>query len=466
VLFTQLSFFAFLAVLTGIYWGLSSNRNRKLLLLFASYAFYSAWDWRFLSLILLSTVVDYFVGLRLEATDSKQRRKLLLLLSLAVNLGMLGFFKYFNFFADGLQQLLSLVGLEADWNTLNIILPVGISFYTFQTLSYTIDVYRKELAAEKNFSNFALFVAFFPQLVAGPIVRAKDFLYQLSDSKRFSEIDFRWVGTLFMIGFIKKAVIADNLAIFVDAFYANPASFSSFDAWVAVCAYAAQIYCDFSGYTDMAIAVAGLLGYRLHPNFATPYVATDISDFWRRWHISLSTWLRDYLYIPLGGSRHGELNTYRNLMLTMLLGGLWHGASLNFVFWGGMHGLGLSIQRIWANSPRKVTLPTWLASMLTLIFVILLWVPFRAANFDTSWQVLLLLFSFTPAQAAGETQAVALACGLIFMLVLHHCRNKKIFFSFWRNAPTWVYAISFGSVFALSLALRALDYQPFIYFQF
>jgi alginate O-acetyltransferase complex protein AlgI len=360
----------------------------------------------------------------------------------------------------------NLVGFEPDWTTLNIILPVGISFYTFQTLSYTIDIYRKSLKPERDFFDFALFVAFFPQLVAGPIVRARDFLFQLDTLKKFGEIDYRWVGTLFAVGFIKKSVIADNLAPFVDNFYANPAAFNTFDAWVAIFAYSAQIYCDFSGYTDMAIAISGLLGYRLHENFSTPYVANDISEFWHRWHISLSTWLRDYLYIPLGGSRNGAFNTYRNLMITMLLGGLWHGASLNFVVWGGLHGLGLSIHRFWAGLSGAPRLPAVFSFFITLIFVTLLWVPFRAPDFQTSWDVVRLLFEFNVVGLSADSTSVFFALCLLVCLALHFCRNKGVFFIFWRNLSPTLYLISLGAVFAIALALRAVEYQPFIYFQF
>jgi alginate O-acetyltransferase complex protein AlgI len=467
LIFTELIFFAFFAALFVCYWALPTNRSRKLLLLFSSYAFYAAWDWRFLGLIWLSTVVDYFAGLMLAQESSDRRRKALLFLSLAVNLGMLGIFKYFNFFADSFQQLLGAFGVAADWNTLNIILPVGISFYTFQTLSYTIDIYRGTLKPTRNFPDFALFVAFFPQLVAGPIVRARDFLYQLDDKKTFSSIDFRWAATLFTVGFIKKAVIADNLAVVVDAFYADPAAYNLLSSWVAVGAYAAQIYCDFSGYTDMAIALAGFLGYRLCANFASPYIARSITEFWQRWHISLSTWLRDYLYIPLGGNRGGTLLTYRNLMLTMLLGGLWHGASWNFVLWGGLHGIGLAVHRMWSNRANAKQLPAALAGALTLLYVILLWIPFRAPDFSITLQVFKQLFTVAPADAGGfGGQSIALGIGLAAMLILHYCREHGVFVRVWRQPPGWLFSISLGAVFALALACRAADYQPFIYFQF
>jgi alginate O-acetyltransferase complex protein AlgI len=474
LIFTELIFFAFFAALFVCYWLLQTNRNRKLLLLLASYAFYAAWDWRFLGLICLSTIVDYAVGLMLAQAADARRRKALLFLSLTVNLGMLGIFKYFNFFTDSLAIFLQTFGVAADWNTLNIILPVGISFYTFQTLSYTIDIYRGSLKPTRNLLDFSLFVAFFPQLVAGPIVRARDFLYQLDEKKTFRSVDFRWAATLFTVGFIKKAVIADNLAGVVDSFYFYPAAYDLAGSWVAVAAFAAQIYCDFSGYTDMAIAIAGFLGYRLCDNFASPYIATSITEFWQRWHISLSTWLRDYLYIPLGGNRLGTLITYRNLMLTMLLGGLWHGASWNFVLWGGLHGIGLAVHRIWSGRTNAKPLPAMLAMLLTLLFVILLWIPFRAPDFTVTLEVIRQLFALTPAttgqapafRGGFNWQTGGLATALVAMLLLHYFREKGVFFQAWRQLPRWLYSLCLGGVFALAIAFRAVDSQPFIYFQF
>jgi alginate O-acetyltransferase complex protein AlgI len=469
MLFTELRFFLFFALLLAIYWAIPRNSSRKILLLVASYTFYSVWDWRFLSLILLSTVVDYFAGLFISQNKTTAGKNSWLLVSLTVNLGMLGIFKYFNFFAASFADLFQTIGIEPGWTTLNIVLPVGISFYTFQTLSYTIDVYRKQLEPTRKFLDFALFVAFFPQLVAGPIVRAKDFLYQLDTDRHFAKVDLRWALTLFGIGFIKKACIADNLAPYVDRFYANPATFSLMDSWVAVCAYAAQIYCDFSGYTDMAIAIAGLFGYRLRGNFATPYVATDITDFWRRWHISLSTWLRDYLYIPLGGSRNGKILTYRNLMITMLLGGLWHGASWNFVFWGACHGAGLAIHKIWREVLGAKKMPVIVGTAITLLFVVLLWVPFRAPDTAITWQVWTQLFGADSNAAAGNglsAEGIAIGIVLATMLIVHFGRNSGVFVPLWRRPPALVFAFGYGLAFSVALALRAVSYQPFIYFQF
>ncbi|HVS16485.1 MAG TPA: MBOAT family O-acyltransferase, partial [Thermoanaerobaculia bacterium] len=334
MIFTELRFLTFFVAVLAVYWALPANRPRKLWLLIMSFAFYAAWDWRFLSLIFFSISVDYLVGRGLGRTAREGPRRALLLASLGANLGLLGFFKYFGFFVEQAIELGALLGLELHRPSLEIVLPVGISFYTFQTLSYSIDVYRRKIEPTRDLLDLALFVAFFPQLVAGPIVRARDFLPQLERARRWAEVRAAPHLTLFLLGFIKKACVSDNVAATVDAYFAAPQAYDAAGAWIAVLLYAIQIYCDFSGYSDMAIASAGLLGYDLGPNFQHPYVAASPREFWQRWHISLSTWLRDYLYVPLGGNRHGEPRTHRNLMLTMLLGGLWHGAAWSFVLWG------------------------------------------------------------------------------------------------------------------------------------
>lgn len=342
MLFTQPLFFVFFALIFCTVWLIPSHNTRKLLLLVASYTFYAAWDWRFCSLIAISTVIDFLAGQQLGRASEILRRKAWLILSLTANLGILGFFKYYDFFIESGSGLL---GLDPS-RTMNIVLPVGISFYTFQSMSYTIDIYRRQLKPVSGFTDFALYVSFFPQLVAGPIVRASHFLPQLSTKKSFSDIRFQVAFTLFLIGFIKKACISDNIALLIDPVFAAPDAFTAASLWIATVFYAVQIYCDFSGYTDMAIAIAALLGFQLQLNFRFPYFASNIAEFWQRWHISLSTWLRDYLYIPLGGNRGGSIKTYRNLMITMLLGGLWHGAAWNFVIWGGLHGGALAVHRV------------------------------------------------------------------------------------------------------------------------
>ena len=314
-------------------------RVQNVFLFAASIYFYAYWDYRFVSLILFSTLLDYVLALRMAATDDARKRKLLVTLSLVGNLGLLGVFKYLNFFIDSAANVLASFGMEPHWQTLSIILPVGISFYTFQSLSYTIDVYRGQLQPTRNFLDFALFVAFFPQLVAGPIERASSLIPQIEAPRRFDWTQFKLGLHLMVWGMFKKVFVADSLAEIVDpVFKWSDATYSGLDVWLVLYAYALQIYCDFSGYTDIARGVCKTMGFELRLNFNLPYFALNPSDFWRRWHISLSSWLREYLYFSLGGNRFGKLMTYRNLFLTMLLGGLWHGAAWNFVLWGAFHG--------------------------------------------------------------------------------------------------------------------------------
>lgn len=358
------------------------ERLRDCFLLFASYLFYMSWDWRFAGLIGFSTIVDYAVGWGIVKYKARPMRRMLLTLSLVSNLGVLGVFKYFNFFTDVLTSSLNVLGNEWSWEGIEFLLPVGISFYTFQTMSYTIDLYRGEIKHESNFIKFALFVSFFPQLVAGPIVRAREFLPQLHRTPLVSRVQFNEGLLLVFRGLFKKVVFADLLAaLAVDAVFDDPAAFSSLDLYLGVCGYAFQIYCDFSGYSDVAIGVAAMLGFQLPKNFDRPYMSEGIREFWSRWHISLSTWLRDYLYIPLGGSRFGKLATKRNLLITMLLGGLWHGAAMNFVLWGLYHGFLL----VGAHS-LKATLPVVkyrLARKMVCFHLVLFgWLLFRCDTYE------------------------------------------------------------------------------------
>jgi alginate O-acetyltransferase complex protein AlgI len=467
MLFVEYRFFAFFLIVLAVYWSLRSDRRRKMWLLLCSYAFYAGWDWRFLGLIVVSTLVDFLVGLRLARPDAV-RRKAWLLLSLGVNLGLLAFFKYFNFFVESASDLLQFLGLPASPSTLAIILPVGISFYTFQTLSYSIDIYRGKLEASRSLLDVALFVGFFPQLVAGPIVRARDFLPQLSAPRRYATVDLRGCLLLFLVGFVKKACISDNIAPIVDQYFADPSRFDAISAWVGVSFYAVQIYCDFSGYSDMAIACAGLLGYRLLLNFDFPYLASNITIFWRRWHISLSSWLRDYLYIPLGGSKGTKLFTYRNLLLTMLLGGLWHGAAWNFVIWGGLHGTALIVHKEWC---RRFTPPGGVAlalkilgPFLTFYWVCIAWIFFRAQGFDRALEV---ARSFVLFQAEGEASLGAERLWIFVALAVVHWLSRTVGVEgIGRRLPSWGFAIAYGFLAAVALSLIPASFTPFIYFQF
>jgi alginate O-acetyltransferase complex protein AlgI len=463
VLFTELRFLLFFLLVFGLHWALRDNRSRKLLLLGASYAFYAAWDHRFLSLILASTALDFLVGARLPRTRSPGVRRLLLSLSLVGNLGLLGVFKYFNFFAESAAALLESLGLGAGPSTLEIVLPVGISFYTFQSLSYTIDIYRGTLTPCRNPLDFALFVGFFPQLVAGPIVRALQFLPQLEQPRRWAQVDLRHALVLFLLGWIKKACVADNVAVVADAVFADPQAFTVGARWLGASLYTAQIYCDFSGYTDMAIAAAGLLGYRLPPNFRSPYLAGSIHEFWRRWHLSLSTWFRDYLYIPLGGNRKGLARTYAHLGLVFFLCGLWHGASWSFVAWGLFHGFFLIIERRGLRD-ALLRLPRALRHAYALLVVLVGWVLFRAADLGTALEYLGGLGTGSGSSAIDG--ATFWWCLLLALALAQLGLEGERWRSPVEAMPDWLFALLFGAAVAVALPWAAMSYQPFIYFQF
>ncbi|MEM1055276.1 MAG: MBOAT family protein [Bacteroidota bacterium] len=362
MIFNSLAFLVFLPVVIGAYYLLRKARLQNRFLLVASYVFYGWWDWRFLLLIALSTVVDFWVARRIDARREavgpdaeagalKKTLRPYLWVSLAVNLGVLSFFKYFNFFSGSAEDLMLSLGMTPDWPTLGVILPVGISFYTFQTLSYTVDVYRGTMRAVDDFFDFALYVSFFPQLVAGPIERAQTLMPQVQQARTFSRSQFTDGAWLILLGFVKKVVIADQLGRIADlGFQTDTPEYGWLGAFLFSACFAFQVYGDFSGYSDIARGTAKLMGFELMINFGKPFLITNPSAFWRHWHISLSTWLRDYLYIPLGGSRGGNTAAYRNLTITMILGGLWHGAGWGFVLWGLYHGVLLSIHRYWSRN--------------------------------------------------------------------------------------------------------------------
>ncbi|MEB3219530.1 MAG: MBOAT family O-acyltransferase [Nostocales cyanobacterium 94392] len=397
MLFNSLIFAAFFIVVYTLY--LLLNRHYKaqnILLLIASYIFYGYWDWRFTFLLALSTIIDFTVGIFLQNAQEERKRKLLLFISIFFNLSLLGFFKYFNFFAESFAGLFQILGLEVDWVTLNVLLPVGISFYTFQTMSYTIDVYKRDLQPITSFLDFALFVSFFPQLVAGPIERATTLIPQII-SPRYLKLEQINAGIYLIIwGYFKKVVIADNMANIANSVFNKYTQYQGLDILIGILAFTIQIYGDFSGYTDIARGLSKLMGFELMVNFKLPYFAVNPSDFWSRWHISLSTWLRDYLYIPLGGNRRGTFNTYRNLFLTMLLGGLWHGAAWNFVIWGAFHGLILIIYRIFDKQPEYLDpwcgkysyLPIFGKMLLMFILTNIGWVIFRSNSINQIYYML------------------------------------------------------------------------------
>ncbi len=348
MLFPTLGFGIFFLVIFAAAWELRAwPETRKAFLIAVSYVFYGCWDWRFTALLAASSLINYAAGRLLAVTVSDSGRRQLVAIAIALNLGILGFFKYYGFFMESLSDLLDQVGLARDLPFLEIILPIGISFFTFHGISYVVDVYRRKIPAEESPLDVFLYISFFPQLVAGPIVRASDFLPQLKQEPALDKSMVANGIVLILLGLFKKMVIANYLANeLVDGVFFDPSAFSGPDLLLGVYGYAVQIYCDFSGYSDIAIGVAGLLGFHFKPNFAQPYRSASLREFWRRWHISLSSWLRDYLYKPLGGSRDGTVKTYRNLLITMLLGGLWHGAAWTFIIWGAIHGGALAIERM------------------------------------------------------------------------------------------------------------------------
>jgi alginate O-acetyltransferase complex protein AlgI len=468
MLFVEFRFFWFFLAVFSVYWSLRGNRSRKAWLLVCSYVFYAAWNWKFLFLLMGSTALDYVVGTMLTRTTDPVRRREWLIVSLCMNLGTLAFFKYCNFFITSAAALLGWLGLPASLSTLNIIIPVGMSFYTFHSMSYTIDVYRGKLRAVSSILDLACFIGFFPQMVAGPIVRAFSFLPQLETPRRFANVDVRGALVLFLVGFVKKACIADAAAPSADRFFNAPWDFTAASAWVGVLFYAIQIYCDFSGYTDMAIACARLLGYELTINFRFPYVARDIADFWHRWHISLSSWLRDYLYIPLGGNRGTRGFMYRNLMITMILGGLWHGGAWTFVIWGTLHGIALVIHREWArrtaDSERARETMRWLGWPLTMLWVCIAWIFFRSPDLR---HASVALKEFLLFQSAGTNSLAPARLLLVLLLVLVHWMNSRgLFALWWRRLPAPAFAAGYGCTAAVVLLFIPPKYAPFIYFQF
>jgi alginate O-acetyltransferase complex protein AlgI len=468
MLFVEFRFFWFFLVVFSVYWSLRENRARKIWLLGCSYFFYAAWDWRFLFLLMGSSALDYFVGKMLARTENPRARRGWLLVSLGMNLGTLAFFKYFNFFISSAGALLAWLGLPASVHTLNIILPVGISFYTFHSMSYTIDVYRGKMRAVSSLLDVAAFIGFFPQMVAGPIVRASLFLPQLRTLRKFSDVDVRGALVLFLTGFIKKACVADSVAPVVDRYFAAPENFTAGSGWVGVTFYAIQVYCDFSGYTDMALASARLLGYELPLNFRFPYFASSISDLWQRWHISLSSWLRDYLFIPLGGSRGPRWFVYRNIMITMLLGGLWHGANWTMVIWGGLHGLGLVVQREWQRwtEPWKLARfgMSWVGWALTVYWFCFALIFFRAVNLPDA---LMTMRSFGFFHSDGAQDLGAWKLWIVVALgIVHWMNSRGTFSNWWRRGPDRLFAVSYGCTAATVLLFIPPHYTPFIYFQF
>jgi alginate O-acetyltransferase complex protein AlgI len=486
MLFNSLDFAIFLPIVFLLYWFLV-QKNLKLqnaIIVVASYVFYGWWDWRFLSLIIFSTVVDYLIGQRLRTEDKQSKRKALLWTSIFVNLGFLGFFKYYNFFLENFVDAFSLFGMQINANSLNIILPVGISFYTFQTLSYTIDVYNKKLEPTQDFIAFSAFVCFFPQLVAGPIERASNLLPQFYKKRAFEYHKAVDGMRQILWGLFKKVVIADNCAEFANQIFNNSADMNGSTLVLGAIFFTFQIYGDFSGYSDIAIGTSKLFGLDLKQNFATPYFSRDIAEFWRRWHISLSTWFRDYLYIPLGGSRGGTWMKIRNTFAIFLVSGFWHGANWTFIFWGALNAI-YFLPLLLTNNNRKnlgvvaegKLLPSFgelIAMLTTFTLTVFAWIFFRAENVSHAFSYIGEIFSISLFNSPMKdlwrintgTLIINLAiCLVVFVLVdwLNRNSNHSLNLKSIKNK-----IIRFLIYYILIIAIFFMNssQQEFIYFQF
>lgn len=492
LLFTQFYFWAFFAVVLFYYDFIYKKQKAKstYLLLVSLFFYYKSSGFYFL-LLIFSTFTDFVLAQLIYHSKSKNYRKIFLVTSICVNLMLLGYFKYYHFLIDSINNLFDtsfeatnfvamfknyITGKSDDIGS--IFLPVGISFYTFQTISYTADVYRGKLKPLDNIIDFGFYVSFFPQLVAGPIVRAAGFIPQIHQRYSVSKQEVNYSIFLIINGIVKKMLISDYLSVnFVDSVFKTPEAFTGFENLLSVYGYAIQIYCDFSGYTDIAIGVALLLGFRLPINFNSPYKATTITDFWKRWHISLSSWLKDYLYIPLGGNRKGKWRTYINLVITMLLGGLWHGAHGRFIIWGGIHGVGLIIHKAWLKiSPFKSVnniiltgFGRFLSLLITFHFVCLAWIFFRAESNESAWlmieKILTMEFSIIPEILSSYFFVVFI---MLIGFSLHYLptKFKNLYKGIFMNLPLLVKSIVIAILVLIIYQTKSSDVQPFIYFQF
>lgn len=489
LLFTRLYFWVFLGIVLTIYSVVYKQKSvRHAYLFLVSLFFYYKSSGFYFSLLVISTLVDFFIGHGIYRSDTKLKKRLLVALSVSVNLFVLSYFKYAYFFVDTFNAIFgtsvevvnhfamlgnALTGAHFDID--KIILPVGISFFTFQTISYSLDIYREKIKPVNNILDFGFYVSFFPQLVAGPIVRAAEFIPQLYKEYRLSQAEFGLAIFLILKGLMKKMFISDYIAVnFIDRVFSNPLSYSGFENLMALYGYSLQVYADFSGYTDVAIGVALLMGFRLPVNFNSPYKAQHVGEFWKRWHISLSTWLKDYLYIPLGGNRKGKFRTNLNLMITMLLGGLWHGASWQFVIWGGLNGVGLVVYKYWRKiSPFKGN-SSWpvrfYAIFLTFNFITFTRIWFRAESMEVANQ---LMYQIAHAFDFSQIWTIILSYKYVFLMMLFgyvtHWLSvdfKEKYQKWFVDSPMYAKVAIAAVVVFLIYQVRTADIQPFIYFQF
>ena len=475
MVFNSFEFVIFLLIAFLVYWKLS-HKGQNIFLVIASYVFYGWWDWRFLLLMLASTLVDFITSVFIDLTERQSRRKTLLFISIFINLGILGFFKYFNFFVTSLQDALMAFGInELSLETLNIVLPVGISFYTFQTLGYVIDVYRKQIKPTKNLIEFMGFVSFFPQLVAGPIERASNLLGQFQLKRIFNYPLVIDGCRQILWGFFKKMVIADSLAGVVDNIYTNSLTVSGWHLALATFFFAFQIYCDFSGYSDIALGVARLFGFRLTRNFHFPFFSKNIIQFWQRWHITLASWLRDYAFIPLsrwGGHQMTLIRYARNVLITFGISGLWHGANWTFVLWGLLHGAYFIPYAIFKNRFKKTpetgpSLRDLHQIILTFFLVFISWILFRSESVAQAFFIFKKIFLDLPnLPALGELYPKRLLLIGVFILVEWIQRNKEHPLQLPASVPGWLKWLVYYAILVLILLFGNFDYIPFIYFQF
>lgn len=471
MLFNSLSFVVFLVIVLALYYAkLLSWTNKKGMLLLASYIFYGLWNPPLVILLWISTMVDWTAGNKLAKEDNERRRKMWLILSLFVNLGFLAFFKYREFILDNFTTVVNTYGYGYKSKPMDILLPMGISFYTFQTMSYTIDMYKRKIEPAKTFLDFALYVTFFPQLVAGPIVRAQDLISQFYEEKKATANQFVWGLFLLTIGLFQKVVLADTLLSSPsDTVFNSDKIVNFWDAWMGTLAFSGQIFFDFAGYSTCAIGIALMLGIVLPDNFKYPYASLGFSDLWQRWHITLSSWLRDYLYIPLGGNRHGITRMYAALMITMLLGGLWHGAAWTFIVWGGLHGSYLILERLQRQYlPFKITAKNGMfLAFTTFTCVNITWVFFRAREFSTAWNMIKSMFFLNPEgeKILGSFDLVKVGTVIGLLFISHwFMRNTSM-----KEVSEKISTTAFGVIWAILIFFIVIAQgsgEQFIYFQF
>nr|UXE44404.1 peptidoglycan O-acetyltransferase [uncultured bacterium] len=467
MLFSSMTFLEFFPVVWTVHWLLPRPRQRHCWLVITSAIFYGAWNWRLLALLAATGAFNYVVVAAMDQTKFKRTRHRLLWLALMGNLGQLALFKYANFFSTSVAVLLNGFGLHATPVLLHLVLPLGISFYTFEFIAYAVDVYRGDATVRRDPLHFALYVLFFPRLIAGPIVRPNEFFPQLERPRRFSWLRTQVGFQFFVWGYFKKVCVADPVGAAIDPFFADPMSWGSAGAWLAVLAYSVQIYCDFSGYSDMAIGLGQLLGVRLPDNFRLPYLAADVREFWQRWHLSLSRWIRDYLYITMGGGRASSIRRFVNVLVVMSACGLWHGAQWTFIAWGAIHGAALGVH-------RAMPWPQWLQSRsgraisvaATFLFVTLAWVPFRAPSFAAAGAIFERLLIPSRGAAISEPTLVVLALGLLAAAAMH-VRGLELR---WRRIearwPSALVGVVWAALVFLIHVLTPLQSSTFIYFQF